>query len=309
MPHSRSWRGVSRRVQLFAGLGLAVALLATFAALLAPPLQAQSTTEVEVPASWNLKPADLGDGDQFRLLFLSSTKRDGSSTDIAVYNDWIQDLVAVGHPNIRAYSAGFRVVGCTADVDARDNTGTTGTGVPIYWLDGNQVADDNADFYDGDWDDEANDKNESGNNGPDTSQPTNYPLTGCDHDGTEFLASNGSSRGLGAVFVRIGRPNDSVAGNDPLSSNYNTSPSSQHPMYGLSQVFTVVFSADATLSDLVLRDASNGSAITLDPGFALDHFEYAASVGFPVSQITVIPTKNDDGRINQIPERARRRAQ
>ena len=295
MPHSRSWRGVSRRVQLFAGLGLAVALLATFAALLAPPLQAQSTTEVEVPASWNLKPADLGDGDQFRLLFLSSTKRDGSSTDIAVYNDWIQDLVAVGHPNIRAYSAGFRVVGCTADVDARDNTGTTGTGVPIYWLDGNQVADDNADFYDGDWDDEANDKNESGNNGPDTSQPTNYPLTGCDHDGTEFLASNGSSRGLGAVFVRIGRPNDSVAGNDPLSSNYNTSPSSQHPMYGLSQVFTVVFSADATLSDLVLRDASNGSAITLDPGFALDHFEYAASVGFPVSQITVIPTKNDAG--------------
>ena len=44
MPHSRFWRGVSRRVRLFAGLGLAVALLATLAALQAPPLQAQTTT-------------------------------------------------------------------------------------------------------------------------------------------------------------------------------------------------------------------------------------------------------------------------
>ena len=41
MPHRRFWRGVSRRVRLFAGLGLAVALLALLAT---PPLQAQSTT-------------------------------------------------------------------------------------------------------------------------------------------------------------------------------------------------------------------------------------------------------------------------
>ena len=44
MPHSRFWRGVSRRVRLFAGLGLAVALLATLVALQALPLQAQTTT-------------------------------------------------------------------------------------------------------------------------------------------------------------------------------------------------------------------------------------------------------------------------
>ena len=57
--------------------------------------------------------------------------------------------------------------------DARDNTATTFTssdkGVPIYWLNGNKVADEYEDFYDGSWDDEANDKNESGTNGPDTS--------------------------------------------------------------------------------------------------------------------------------------------
>ena len=52
---------------------------------------------------------------------------------------------------------------------------------------------------------------------------------------------------------------------------------------------------DATLSDLSLEDASNGSAITLDPGFSAGHLDYAASVGFPVSRVTVIPTKNDAG--------------
>ena len=296
-PHIRSWRGVSRRVRLFAGLSLAAVLLATFAALLAPPLQAQTPTEVEVLSNWSLKPAGLGGGDKFRLLFLSSTSRDSFPTDIAVYNTWIQERAAAGHDDIQDYSAGFRVVGCTADVDARDNTGTTGTGVPIYWLDGNKVADDNADFYDGDWADEANDRDESGNNGPDTSQSVNRPITGCNHDGTESTLSSSESRGLGANFVRVGRPNDSGADNGPLSSTFNifTSSSNQRPMYGLSQVFTVVVSTDATLSGLALENASNGSAITLDPGFSPGHFDYSASVEFPVSQITVIPTKNDAG--------------
>ena len=58
----------------------------------------------------------------------------------------------------------FRVVGCTAADDAQDNTATTYTtankGVPIYWLNGNKVADEYEAFYDGGWDDEANDKNE-----------------------------------------------------------------------------------------------------------------------------------------------------
>ena len=60
------------------------------------------------------------------------------------------------------------MVGCTAAVDARDNTATTYTatdkGVPVYWLNGAKAADEYEDFYDGSWDDEANDKNESGTN-------------------------------------------------------------------------------------------------------------------------------------------------
>ena len=57
----------------------------------------------------------------------------------------------------------------SADTDARDNTATTSTekGVPIYWLNCTKAADGYEDFYDGSWDDEANDKNESGTNSPD----------------------------------------------------------------------------------------------------------------------------------------------
>ena len=50
---------------------------------------------------------------------------------------------------------GFRVIASTSTVDARDNAGLTGTGVPIYWLgSGNKVADNYADLLDGSWDSE-----------------------------------------------------------------------------------------------------------------------------------------------------------
>ena len=113
---------------------------------------------VVVPHDWPLIPLGIGDGQQFRLLFLTSTTRNGSSTGIDTYNSFVQNRAAAGREGIREYNSGFRVVGSTASVDARDNTVTTYTqedkGVPIYWLSGTKVADDYADFYDGSWDSE-----------------------------------------------------------------------------------------------------------------------------------------------------------
>ena len=102
-----------------------------------------------VPHNWPLIPTGVLPGQQFRLIFLTSTNRDASSTDIDDYNTFVQNRAAAGHEAIREYRSGFRVVGSTASVDARDNTVTTGTGVRIYWLNGNKVADDYGDFYDG----------------------------------------------------------------------------------------------------------------------------------------------------------------
>ena len=208
------------------------------------PAAAQSVV-TEVPSDWSLKPTAVTAGTQFRLLFLSSTMRNASSTDIADYNTFVQGLAAAGHTDIQDYSAGFRAVGCTADTDARDNTSTTYTstdkGVPIYWLNGAKAADEYEDFYDGSWDDEANDKNESGTDGPDTFFAANWPFTGCDHDGTEAFTSSNTSHALGALLVRLGQPNRSVSGDGPLSStDLGTDLNSElRHMYGLSAVFQV----------------------------------------------------------------------
>ena len=281
----------------------AAVLLVAFAALGALPLQAQAQTPpTEVPSDWPLTPTGLATDDTFRLLFLSSTKRKASSSDIADYNTFIQNRVAAGHAAIQAYGEGFRVVGCTAATDARDNTGTTytasDTGVPIYWLNGVQAADDYEDFYDGSWDEEAHDKDESGADGPDTSLHENRPLTGCDHDGTVSVSSD-STYPLGGSsssdLVRHGIPNSTVAGDGPLRGSTLTDTSQRRPMYGLSAVFKVGASSaatDATLSDLALKD-DNDVAIPLIPGFASNTTMYSASTGFRVGEITVVPEVNE----------------
>ena len=52
-------------------------------------------------------------------------------------------------------------------------------------------------------------------------------------------------------------------------------------------------SNDATLSTLVLQDASDDSVLTLDPAFDPATLEYGATVGRSVGEITIIPTPND----------------
>ena len=214
----------------------------------------------EVPADWSLVPTGVGAGDKFRLLFLSSTTRDGSSSDITVYDTFVQERAAAGHTDIQAYSSGFRVVGCTTSINAHVNTessyASSHKGVPIYWLNGAKAADDYEDFYDGSWDDEANDKNESGDDGPDTSLVANFPLTGCEHDGTEALFSN-ESRALGESSVRQGRPNSSGSSDGPISSANSTGSTSSLPMYGLSAIFHVV----AATTPVVTISADKTSAV------------------------------------------------
>ena len=247
------------------------ALLPALAAIIAVSLSVQGHAQTSVPHDWGLKPSGLNTGEQFRLIFLSSTKRGGSATDIATYNTFVQTRAAAGHTDIHAYSDGFTVVGCTEDVDAVDNTGTTGAGVPIYWLNGNKVADDYADFYDETWDEERNnrDRDESGNTGPDTSQSGNYPLTGCDHDGTESFAGGSNSAALGTSNWRLGRPNSSTLGHGPLgggaTASSNVSHALSHPMYGLSEVFEVsapthheIWSATLTVADISVSGSTFG---------------------------------------------------
>lgn len=113
-----------------------------------------STAEVISPG-WTHIPRNpdfhnfpLGPGESFRLLFVTSSKRGAGDTNIASYNS-----VARGAGNALG---SFKSVSCalisTESVDARDNTATTGAGVPIYWVDGGKVANNYSEFYDGSWD-------------------------------------------------------------------------------------------------------------------------------------------------------------
>ena len=94
----------------------------------APPPSQEALTPnqvVYIPLDWSLKPAGIGPGERFRLIFLSSTKRNATSSDIETYNTFVQNQAAAGHANIQDHASRFKVVGCTEDIDARDNTGTT----------------------------------------------------------------------------------------------------------------------------------------------------------------------------------------
>ena len=235
-----------------------------------------------VPSNWSLKPAGLSAG-EFRLIFLSSTKHNAESSNIGTYNTFVQNRAAAGHADIRDYSSAFKVVGCTADVDARDNTGTTHTsadrGVPIYWLNGTKVADNYQDFYNGTWDDEANDRNESGNDAHDTSQSANYPWTGCDHNGTESISGN--SLALGKNAVRTGEPNSSLGTRGPLQGAGSSTSDSPRPFYGLSSVFQVEPSNYPNLS-IIDASATEGDDIVFTvnlSGTSADDvtFDYATS--------------------------------
>ena len=156
-----------------------------------------SAQTVRVGAGWALTPTtptSLSAGDTFRLLAATEIATFATSTEIAFYNRFAQNTVSssvFGHPSIRPYGALFRALVSTSSVDARDNTNTNtntigNAGVPIYWLDGDKVADDYMDFYDGSWD-QYEGRDTSGN------EDSPFAWTGSNNDGTKSSNPLGSS--------------------------------------------------------------------------------------------------------------------
>ena len=254
-------------------------------------ISATNTDELAypVPMDWALIPTGVSIGGSFRLLFMTSTTRDASSTDIDDYNRFVQAAAVSGHAAIQDYSHAFRVVGSTKTVHARDNTATTYTdedkGVAIYWLGGTKVVDDYEDFYDGSWDDETNLKSESGAARAYT-QELHRPFTGSYADGTA-AALDDLELGSANPFITSGRYEVAVGDLGTVLDDVDTDPrdgpiytvsvfgyrSELHPFYGLSPVFRVtnvkpVF-ADSTPARSVPENSPAGTFVG-DPVTATD---------------------------------------
>ncbi|MCY4671898.1 MAG: SwmB domain-containing protein, partial [Rhodococcus sp.] len=187
---------------------------------------------VAVPVGWPLAPSELALGDSFRLLFLSSSTRHGRTHAIGPYDTHVRAAVRAGHANVQSYRAHFRALASTAAVDARDHTGTSHsasvTGVPIFWLAGDQVADDYSDFYDGTWDSNAA-RDESGS----AVAAGTDAFTGSYSAGTRVVDQ---SLGAEGGAVRIGKAGTSGR---ELDGGTTRPVADEVAVYGLSGVFTI----------------------------------------------------------------------
>jgi hypothetical protein len=81
-------------------------------------------------------PAGLNPGDLYRLVFVTSTGRDATSSDIADYNAFVA-TVANSIPELAALGASWFAIASTSAVDARDNIDASPpSSTGIYRLDG-----------------------------------------------------------------------------------------------------------------------------------------------------------------------------
>jgi hypothetical protein len=97
-------------------------------------------------------PTGLNPGDQYRLVFVTTTTiASFGNTDIATYNAFVTG-VANGVTELSDLSTTWSAIGSTSTVDARDNTGTNPgveAGARIYLLNDTKLADNNAQFWGG----------------------------------------------------------------------------------------------------------------------------------------------------------------
>ena len=196
---------------------------------------------VDVPHDWSLIPSGLQPGDLFRLLFITTGSITATSSDITTYDDHVRGQIADhGLAAIRPYAPAFRVVGSTSSVNARDHTGLTGAGVPIYWLNGPLVAQNNAGFWSDRWENWLKDDRRTQLGV--TDDHSDWPWTGTDTDGTAHADYLGH-----ATQVRRGRFATGPSSTGPISDN-SAPPSQSHTLYGISPVFSVARDAPFDLN-------------------------------------------------------------
>lgn len=186
-----------------------------------------------------LVPTSLNPGDQYRLAFISSGTIDATSSDIGVYNTFVDNLglAATG-------ISGWTAIASTSTVDARDNTGTVSpefggvVGFPIFLLDGSRLVSHYISLWDRSIDRPLN-VTEHGDARPEVTNPLNPPLTPSTavwtgtHPRTGTELSN--SAGLGTGIPSFG---DFTVSGQGWSLGSTINPDTLLPLYAISGVLT-----------------------------------------------------------------------
>ena len=175
-----------------------------------------------VRRSWLHIPEGADVGYQFRVVFVTLASTDATSGNIEDYNTLVQDQASreYNHRRIRAVASEFKAVVCTAEVDARTNTGMTGaTGFPVHWLDGGWqdhptlIAETYDDFYSSEWVNHGRGAYSTGNAASFGDRRTLW--TGCTANGE---AHPDAHMGSAMEMVAVGTPTDPAANNAPLGA-------------------------------------------------------------------------------------------
>lgn len=178
----------------------------------------------EARADFMLIPAGLNEGDQFRVVFVSSAVRDASSSNIADYDLFITNLaVAAGLDTYFGTPVTWQVLGSTSAVSAISRVPLTSPS--IYRLDGVKVANSGTDLWDGSIDAPIRITETGG-------LPVNIQTwTGTDPFGQPGGTPLGDTRVWEGVNTQTNKAWTAVqAGSMTLSSNH---------LYGISNVLTV----------------------------------------------------------------------
>jgi hypothetical protein len=94
--------------------------------------------------------AALNDGDQYRVLFVTSTTRDATSSDISVYNSFVNDAAQAGTVT-GGLGLTWTAIASAPSINARQNTGVDNDVNPVTFFnaDGDVVASSGSDLWDG----------------------------------------------------------------------------------------------------------------------------------------------------------------
>ncbi len=205
-----------------------------------PPPMPEADGVFVVPHDWELVPSGLDSGDEFRLLFVTMTRRNATSSDIADYDSFVQSsaagsLAGGSLPAIQPYASLFKALGSTSTVDARDHLGmnpdnSAHNNAHVYWLNGGRIAYGNADVWDGAWTNVglANTRTQLG-----TANSVGTVFTGSNTDGTKH-----ATRFLGAGHPTPVSTGGTRVGDNPIARSAAL-PGNYFLFYGVSPVFRV----------------------------------------------------------------------